>query len=332
MRKFIWLSFVFILGCSNSDFRISKLKWKYSAKDINAFYERSFTLDTIEWPPYLIRWHSDIYYFIKGDTCPDNIGIVYQVTNEYNALDLPIRFIETKEERKANLLISFGTNFLPVSPYKPGNTKMVNIYNSLKKGVVEIRTGENYYNESKQFILLHEMGHVLGLPNHVYTTTQSAFHANSNFDRLSDDDKTCLKMLYDPLWPRMYRLSDFEKDFSGELYHINISKREFNLDQKKAMDSILHYCLLYDTVFTHPGIIKFTHPIKISITGNVANDWNEIIQSTLSEINSVTNLNMEYSPANKKSDLGSINIHCIQNPQMIGDSITTIAFSKSNAV
>jgi hypothetical protein len=34
---------------------------------------------------------------------------------------------------------------------------MVNIYNSLKKGVVEIRTGENYIMKVSNLSYLHEM-------------------------------------------------------------------------------------------------------------------------------------------------------------------------------
>jgi hypothetical protein len=113
--KYLLLFLFFLIACNSKiDTKdVLKFKQKYSADAINYFFEVAFHIENADGqlientkskPRQIEKWNNDIHFFIQGDTIPGDRKKIFDAIDQLNALKLTVKFIETSQVNKANLL------------------------------------------------------------------------------------------------------------------------------------------------------------------------------------------------------------------------------------
>lgn len=322
--KFVFSIFIslFLFGCwSNDKEIIQNISSKYSTNDLNSFYERNFYSENDgNW--MLQKWANDIHYYIKGDSLFGDRKLIHDIVNEINSLNISIRISEANNESEANLIFTFyNSRELDTSlRLRKGNASLTITQGQITSAMIKIPSKSYLKSEDRKAVLFHELLHALGFSGHVSTTTKSVACPSSNMTTLSKDDRIVLKMLYEPIWPKIYTIKNFELDFSDLLYHVRTKEKlrkliRTNKVSIKTLESLLNHSL------TNDSIIKYASPITIT-TKNASILQRSIIKKTICELNSVTdNLLIEYNEKDSLATTYGIQITFINDLSIQDDTI-----------
>ena len=209
---------------------ISSLNKKYSAEDINFFYETALHRDGVEDTPdqFISKWYQDVYLQVSGNILPGDKNMVDSVVAQLNKLQLPIHIYRTDKPAYANMYVRFGTptqlGIKQESGYFHGRADT-----DSRKGVIYqaniyiVNHDLSWMTEEERAVqragtILEEISQALGIVGDSYAYPFSLFyeyyHDQTN---LSDLDKRMLQLLYDPRMPAGYQRRQFEEDFSEVL-------------------------------------------------------------------------------------------------------------------
>lgn len=298
--KYLLLFPFFLIACNSKiDTKdVLKFKQKYSADAINYFFEVAFHKEnengqlienTKSKTRQIEKWNNDIHFFVQGDTISGDRKIFFDAIAQLNALKLTVKFIETFQADKANLLIRFGT---PKQLDLPKNVGGCGIYTSKKGYIYEALIKIPFNGESVQKdylgrakIILEEITQILGLPSDSYSYPNSVFYQDNSYSPLLEDiDKQLLHFLYEPSLPVGYSCNQFENDFKEILYHVNEKDKFLALVKKHKIDKKIIQDI-YKFGLTKEKIIKFSYPTNVALTGDYDADDLNVIKEIIGEIN-----------------------------------------------
>lgn len=293
---------IFLMGCSKQK-PLSLLGEKYSVQELNIFYELCCG-ERNNGKQLLRKWNKDIYFYLEGDTLQGDRAMVLEFAATVNALDLPIKIREARTIEQANLFIFSGSEEeMGLTPPKRGATKVY--YNEGRINNARIGISNTIKNEDRTGLLMHEFMHALGFASHATRESNSVSFAIANSQsRLGPNEKSALRILYEPVWPDDYNVDDVENEFGSILWHIDgqLKFKEYLIEHKpdsSIINEILQHGLIQPYPSEEPQIFKHSSSLKIVLKGKVPIGLADSLSLLINEINKVTphfNLGISNNP------------------------------------
>lgn len=282
LSTFVAICTIFLLLCGcNSSGRKSALEIekKYSKETINYFFELAF-FDNTE--PKAIKslkkWKNDIYLFMDGDTARGDRSRVIHAIAQINSIGLPVQIHLSNTPDSSNLFLNFKPIDKESINQEIAGTSTITFVDGIIEtvNVVIVNDSTTMLNSGlkRNAVILHELMHSMGLPGHSYTHSKAVLRANLA-TRLTDIDRQVLILLYEPSLKYGYPGTEFEKDFSTSLYHINTKERltQHIKAQKinKATLQMIKESGLHQPKdkSLEPKVVKFTNPINVYAKGDI---------------------------------------------------------------
>ena len=228
---------------------------------------------------------------------------------------MPIKITECDKIEKANLIIDFdkyeNLNFED-STIASATVTTNNYTGKIIVATVKIPIN-NYYKHRKPFnreiTILEEIVQSIGVGCDSYTYYNSLFYEGKNDNKnLIAIDQKIIKLLYEPVIPVGYKLSQFEKDFEDVLYHVNTEQKivdtlKKNKIEKNILDDI------YANGFVNNKIIKFSGITYLKFIGDFTNADNTDFSTAINLINNISpNLKLQIIPSDSLVEGPSISI------------------------
>jgi len=275
-------------GCSSK-----KISSKYSAEEINYFFELAF-FDS-EHPKViqkLQKWESDISIAVTGDTIPGDQHRISAAIRQFQDLKLPIRIRLISDTSGANVVLNFTSHRNPKDKEQLGATTITAIDYVIKEADIEILSDTTLTTSlndvTRRSVILHELMHCLGLPGHSNRFSNGTLSTNCNTE-LEPIDRSVIKLLYETEIPCGYEGKDFEEDHADILVHVNVKPKLRAHVKRYGLQKIYSEILrfgLYDQKAAKPReLVKFSFPARVMVSTDAKHAFSSSIDDAIANLN-----------------------------------------------
>jgi hypothetical protein len=148
------------------------------------------------------RWESDIKIYIYGDCSEENKNTIKETITYFNSLleTIQISLVDKKDE--SNSIIYFLTdeeynNLFSYCDHSDNigatyTKKSLKVDNTIIESDIHVDTYQNRKFDSFEYVIKHEMFHMLGFKHH-HNESNSIIHHSENY---TEKDKEMIKYLY----------------------------------------------------------------------------------------------------------------------------------------
>jgi hypothetical protein len=331
----IFVSVTVMGGCNNNPQKISNaqlkdLKNKYSAEEVNYFYETVFYQDFKGIKPALSKWKEDLRVCMQGTGWAGDSAYVKDALKQINALQLPVRLTLTNDVANANVLIHFGDQkYLneklgsdPLVTFR-GIGKLDQIPGGGLMAMIGISNDAVSYKNLdtadqhliRQSTILEEITQILGVTGDSWKDYRSIFfEGTKNIIQLQPIDKQVIRLLYEVSLPDGLSRQTFTEQFGDVLYASGtISKLATYVKQQKILADQLER--ISSASYPDSLLVRYSGKIFVKVEGEYNGNDIRFCREAIELLNSASDrFHLEYVEDSSLSDLPCINISFETHP------------------
>ena len=287
------LAAILCIQCNQPQKELENLKQKYTIEELNYFYEVAFLEESSLSTHPLIKRAKDVKICLVGAQEDDSITVSSLIV-ELNNMQLPIAFSVIDNSIVANMIVHFGDrnyldNIFPGIFISDDTNKIRFGHGSIDKKEALIGIINTIDDNDKLRGTQEEIIQSLGLTCDSWHYPNSLFFQGISFSKsFTPMDKRLLQLLYEDYFTTRYTITDFERDFAEELYHVNSAQKI--ADHIRENNIPIRYLDSIKTMAPNRGTFKgiyykYPHEIAVSPVGSYSEADSAFLVKTLALFN-----------------------------------------------